>query len=97
MTLIERVQAEFDKYYTQTGVFPRRIRLSSLNMLAYEHESRAHLRYLEPTIGRSIHYFMGAIISGDPSTDFCRNCGATLAPVRCSYCGSETDYIEIES
>lgn len=70
------------------------IRMTPGKFLEYLSATSSMMRFIDSgSGGRVTRMYMGALVSPEPFSAYCRNCGAPAEPDVCSFCKSPSEYI----
>lgn len=74
---------------------PKRVLCSPSKYAALVRECSQFMRYTRADQPINSLSIMGAEVVMDAPKWACRSCGAPSEPTKCSYCGTESEYIEV--
>lgn len=94
--IMKKLQHQLEEYFNYTGRWPKVVVLSIDDMSEYEKEANQNLRFYEEPRGVVTHFFMFTRLTTAKLDGYCPNCGAEADYIRCSYCNTPTDWIQIK-
>lgn len=89
--ILDELQAIWHQRKTQ----PKMVICSPGKYVELVRECSMHMRFTEASQPINSLSIMGAWVTMDEPKWACRSCGAPSEPTKCSYCGTESEYIEV--